>query len=271
MASRRRMHVSEIRTIQVHTICVCAAMGETSLTPIVPFLTERRIRIVLLMVEGKFHTSIRSHGMRLLRLFSILGLLTAAAMPAAAQSGDGPWMIRVRGLYLLPADQSDAIPSLNVPADAITVSTKVFPELDIVRFFNANIAAELVLTYPQQHDVELSGTNIGTFKHLPPTLLLQYHLMPDGVVRPYLGAGVNLTLLSSVELNVPGVGALDLEDSSLGWAAQVGADIRIMEGRFLNLDVKKVAIGSDVLAGGDAVSAVGVDPWLFSVGLGVRF
>jgi outer membrane protein len=128
-----------------------------------------------------------------------------------------------------------------------------------------------VLTYPQQHDVELGGTKIGTFKHLPPTLLAQYHFLPEGRVRPYVGAGVNLTLISDVNVAVPGVGALDLEDSSIGLAGQVGADIKLAPGKYLNLDVKKVTIGSDVLLGTTKVSAVKVDPWLVSVGLGFRF
>jgi len=180
-------------------------------------------------------------------------------------------MVRVRALSLTPANKSDAIPSLNVAADKITVSDKIFPEIDIAYFFTKNIAAELVLTYPQQHDVELNGSKIGTFKHLPPTLLAQYHFLPAGVIRPYVGVGANLTLISDVDIRVANVGALDLESSSVGAAAQIGADIKLMPGKFLNVDVKKVMIGSDVTLGSSKVSAVKVDPILVSIGLGIRF
>ncbi len=203
---------------------------------------------------------------------ALLGALALATVPAAAQQpAEGKFMVRVRALSLSPADKSDAIPSLSVPADAITVSSKIFPEIDVSYFFTKNIAAELVLTYPQQHDVELSGTKIGTFKHLPPSLLLQYHFLPDGKFRPYIGAGANLTLISDVQLAVPGVGALDLEDSSVGVVGQLGADFKVGPKQFLNIDVKKVTIGSDVLAGGNKVSSVKVDPFLVSVGFGIRF
>ena len=202
---------------------------------------------------------------------ALLALSTLAPAAASAQATEGSWMIRVRALSLSPANKSDAIPSLGVAADQITVSSKVFPDVDVSYFFTKNFAAELVLTYPQQHDVELGGTKIGTFKHLPPTLLAQYHFLPDGRVRPYVGAGVNLTLISDVNIAVPGVGALDLEDSSIGLAGQIGADIKLAPGKYLNLDVKKVTIGSDVLLGTTKVSAVKVDPWLMSVGLGFRF
>ncbi|MFN8667054.1 MAG: OmpW family outer membrane protein [Gemmatimonadaceae bacterium] len=180
-------------------------------------------------------------------------------------------MVRLRALSLTPADKSDAIPSLSVAADAITVSKKIFPEVDVSYFFTKNVAAELVLTYPQQHDVELNGAKIGTFKHLPPSLLVQYHFIPDGVFRPYVGAGANLTLISNVDINVANVGALDLESSSVGVVGQLGADIKVGSKHFLNIDLKKVTIGSDVTKGGTKVSAVKVDPLLLSVGFGIRF
>ena len=209
--------------------------------------------------------------MRAFRPSLLVGALLALSASAGAQSTEGPWMVRVRALSLTPANKSDAIPSLNVAADKITVSDKIFPEIDIAYFFTKNIAAELVLTYPQQHDVELNGSKIGTFKHLPPTLLAQYHFLPAGVIRPYVGVGANLTLISDVDIRVANVGALDLESSSVGAAAQIGADIKLMPGKFLNIDVKKVMIGSDVTLGSTKVSAVKVDPILVSIGLGIRF
>ena len=75
------------------------------------------------------------------------------------------------------------------------------PEFDITYFFTPNIAAELILTYPQKHDVELGGTGIGSVKHLPPTLTLQYHFNPTGTIRPYVGLGANYTRFSSVDLD----------------------------------------------------------------------
>jgi outer membrane protein len=213
--------------------------------------------------------------MRTYRSSLLLGaLLTCAAPfanPLSAQAApEGRWLVRVRALSLTANNGSDAIPSLRVPTDAITVSDKLFPEFDISYFLTKHVAAELVLTYPQQHDVKLSGTKIGTFKHLPPTLLAQYHFLPEGTVRPYAGVGVNLTLISDVKLAVPGVGKLDLESSSIGMAGQLGADIKVAPRMFLNVDVKKVMISSDVTLGAATVSAVRVHPWLASVGLGFR-
>ena len=201
-----------------------------------------------------------------------LATLTLALGSAVARAEDGPLLVRLRGVRIAPANKSDAITALGVPADAIHVSSKTIPEVDFTYFLTPNVAAELILTYPQKHDVLLSGTKLGSFKHLPPVLSLQYHFAPAGTIRPYLGVGVNLTLISDVKLAVPGVGALDLDGSSVGMAGQAGCDVKLGDRLFLNGDLKYVALRSDVkLAGGAKVSAVQVDPWLISIGLGYRF
>ncbi len=210
-----------------------------------------------------------------------LALIAAAvagtfALPAAAAEPN-PWMVRVRALYMDTADKSEAIPALAVPSNAITVNNKWFPEVDVSYFFTKNVAAELVLTYPQKHDVTVEESalggpvKIGTFKHLPPTLSLQYHFNPDGEFRPYVGAGVNFTMIMDDKLSVPGVGDLKLDSNSVGAAWGAGFDIKVAKNTYLNFDVKKVYIGSDVKLNGNKVSSVDVDPILWSIGLGWRF
>lgn len=218
-------------------------------------------------------------------LLRAAALLTLAAAPAAFAQGmgstgsptQGNWLLRARAVHIDTANKSSAIPSLAVPGDAIHVSDKTIPELDVTYFFTPNLAAELVLTVPQKHRVTvmqsaLGGpTGIGTFKHLPPTLMLQYHFIPNGAVRPYAGVGLNYTRISSVDLAVPTVGRLALDHNSFGLAVGAGVDIRLTDQWFLNFDVKKVQIRSDVKLGAQTVSKVKVDPWLFGVGVGYRF
>ncbi|MCK9989207.1 MAG: OmpW family protein [Rugosibacter sp.] len=206
-------------------------------------------------------------------LVATLGMGASPVAQAENSLDEGRFMVRVRAVNLDPANDSDAIPALGVPGNAIHVEDRVIPEIDFTYFFTKNIAAELILTYPQKHDVTLMGTNIGSFKHLPPTLTLQYHFLPDAQFRPYVGAGINYTRLSSVKMNVPGVGELDLENDSIGGAVQLGFDYKLDRQWYLNVDVKKVWISSDVSlkATGAKVSSVGVDPILFGIGVGYRF
>jgi outer membrane protein len=214
--------------------------------------------------------------MKPVRILAAAAVASTLVLPAVAAEPN-PWLVRVRALYMKTADRSEAIPSLGVAANDVTVNNKWFPEVDISYFFTKHVAAELVLTYPQKHDVTVEESvlggpvKIGTFKHLPPTLSLQYHFNPDGDIRPYVGAGVNLTFILSDKLAIPGVGNLSLDSTSVGAAYGAGFDFNIARNTVLNFDVKKVYIGSDVKLGGTKVSAVKVDPLLWSVGLGWRF
>ncbi|PLC02989.1 hypothetical protein CY658_24130 [Variovorax sp. RO1] len=208
----------------------------------------------------------------------IAALLAAmAALPAAAQETQGNWLVRARAVYLKPANHSAPVADLSIPADAITINSKTIPELDITYFFTPNIAAELVLTVPQKQTVTVQQSalggpvDIGTFKHLPPSLMLQYHFMPTAKIRPYVGAGLNYTRLSSVNLQVPTVGRLQLQNESFGFAMGAGVDIEVAKNTYLNLDVKKLRIRSAVNMNGVQLSTVKVDPWLFGVGVGYRF
>lgn len=195
-----------------------------------------------------------------------LGLMANQAMAQSAQQ-EGNWLVRARAVYLDPADKSSPVGGVGA-SDRITVEDKTIPEVDISYFFTPNFAAELILTYPQKHDVKLDGQKIGSFKHLPPTLTAQYHFSPQSQFSPYVGAGVNYTRISSVHL-LDGAG--DLENDSFGYALQAGVDYKIDKNWSLNFDVKKVQIQSDVYITGAKVSKVKVDPVLFGVGIGYRF
>lgn len=195
-----------------------------------------------------------------------IAIAAAALTAGAAFAQESPWMVRARAVHIDPADRSSPIGGVT-ESDLITVSKKTIPELDISYFFTPNWAAELVLTYPQKHTVKVDGTSIGSFKHLPPTLTLQYHFLPNATFSPYLGAGINYTRISSVRLD----NDISLEKNSWGLALQAGFDVRLNRNWSINVDVKKVQIRSDVSMAGEQISRVKLDPVLFGVGVGYRF
>ena len=197
-------------------------------------------------------------------MVAALGLV-GAAVPGWAQ--ESPWLVRVRAVHIDPADKSDPVGGTGA-SDRLHVSSKWIPEVDISYFLTPNWAAELVLTYPQKHDVLLDGQRIGSFKHVPPTLLAQYHFLPGAQFDPYVGAGINYTLISKVDI-LSGAGRL--EHDSIGAALQAGVDFRIDGKWSVNLDVKKVQIRSDVDINGAHASRVKIDPVLLGVGVGYRF
>jgi outer membrane protein len=203
-----------------------------------------------------------------LSAIAVLGIFST--LPAAAQEAQGPWLVRARIVNVDTANKSSAGGPLSLDANALTVSRKTIPEIDITYFFTPNIAAELILTYPQRHNVYLYGEKIGTFKELPPTLMAQYHFIPNGAVRPYLGVGLNYTNISSVNILDGGV---NLSRNSFGLAVGGGVDFALTKNVFLNFDIKKVQIRADakLAADGTKIARVKVDPWLFGAGVGYRF
>ena len=194
-------------------------------------------------------------------MLSTVAALSAAALPAAAQ--EDTFMMRVRALHM----QVDNGNSPNVAGAKVEVNDKTFPEIDFAYNFTKNVSAELVLTYPQRHDVKLQGSKIGTIKHLPPTLMLQYQFAPGQSVNPYIGAGVNYTRFMSASLPT----GVTTDSSSTGFALQAGADIEIAKNLYLNLDLKRVQIKADVKVNGAKLTTLDVDPTLVSVGIGWRF
>lgn len=183
------------------------------------------------------------------------------ALPTQAQD-TGNWLIRARAVHLDSSNKDST-------GLGLSINNKWLPEVDISYFFSPNVAAELILTVPQKQTVHSTvvGADLGTFKHLPPTLTLQYHFTGMSF-RPYLGAGVNYTNLSSVNLLN---GGANLKRNSYGLAVQAGVDMPLGGGWLLNADVKKVQIGTTVYVGGVDAGKFKVDPVLFGIGLGKRF
>ena len=202
--------------------------------------------------------------------FARLSLVAGAALMAlagTAQAGD--FMVRARALYLDPADQSTG--TLDT-LGGVTVSSKYIWEIDASYFVTPNVALELIATTPQKHSVQLGGADIGTVRHLPPTLTAQYHFAPSNpTIRPYVGLGVNYTHFSAVNLDTA-LGKVTLDKHSWGLAYNVGADFPINDKLSFNVDFKKIDIQTEAtLVGTGKVGTVKVDPVLFGIGIGYRF
>jgi len=186
--------------------------------------------------------------------------LTGAAF--AQQAKEGPFMVRARAVSLNSANG-------DTTGLGLSIDNKWIPEVDISYFLSKNLAVELILTVPQKQTLTSSalGKEIGTLEHLPPTLLLQYHFDNNGGAKPYVGLGVNYTKFTAVNiLN----GAVGLNSDSWGGALQLGVDVPLSGNMYLNFDLKKVFIKSDVYIGTANQGTFKVDPVLFGIGLGWR-
>lgn len=207
-------------------------------------------------------------------------------------------MVRARAVNISPNEDSSLGKTVNnllgapvmSPGAELAVSDKVIPELDISYYITKNIAAELILALGTRHNVSITGdTNsvvgnqsLGGVNLLPPTLTAQWHFNPDQLIDPYLGAGINYTLM--LDRNAKGsAGAINgnkikIDRDSWGYVLQGGVDVNLKNGWLLNADIKYVNIETDVQLKGAAtdnqwrkVDALDINPWVFGIGIGKRF
>jgi outer membrane protein len=141
--------------------------------------------------------------------------------------------------------------------------------VDFSYFFTKNIAAELVLTYPQNININIGGVKAGTIQALPPSLVLQYHFSDLGAFKPYVGAGVNYTIFTKRNNILDGVASVN--SSSVGLVRQVGFDYMLNKNWGLNLDLKYIQMSTSVSVMGDKVGTVNLNPWTAGAGVTYRF
>jgi outer membrane protein len=210
-----------------------------------------------------------------MRLKSLVAAMAAVAslapIAAHAQAQENPWMLRVRAVDLLWQNgQSGAATTSNIKAQ-----NQWIPEFDVSYFFTKNIAAELVLTWPQQVNITATSanTNVGKISALPPSLLAQYHFTDLGAFKPYVGAGINYTMFSNRQ-NFYGAGTgLQVEPSSVGFVGQVGADYMFDKNWGVNIDVKYATMATNVqtASNGANVGKLTLNPWMPAVGVTYKF
>ncbi|PKP13595.1 MAG: OmpW family protein [Bacteroidetes bacterium HGW-Bacteroidetes-3] len=203
---------------------------------------------------------------KLLLSFIVIALISLSVTAQEKSDDFKKWQARFRVITIIP-DVSDDIDGANVD-----VSTAVVPELDFTYFFTKNWAAELILG-TAKHDVDVDlggGIDLGHVWLLPPTLNLQYHFNGTAV-KPYLGAGINYTIFYGVDEG--DVAGMDY-DNAVGFSMQAGLDYDLNEKWFLNLDIKKLLLKTDVKVDtGEGILPVEVDinPLIIGVGVGMRF
>ncbi|MEK0082498.1 OmpW/AlkL family protein [Benzoatithermus flavus] len=181
----------------------------------------------------------------------------------------GDFMIRLRGIGIVPTDRA----KIDVIGGDTDISNEFVPEADFSYFLTDNLALELIAA-TARHDVRAKNTavgdlDLGKVNHLPPTLLLQWHVAPDSIISPYFGAGINYTIFYNADVGKD-IDKIEY-DNSLGWALQAGTDVHLASNWWLNLDVKYIHIQSDVEVNNAIKADVDVNPWIFGIGLGYKF
>jgi outer membrane protein len=151
-------------------------------------------------------------------------------------------------------------------------------------FFSKHLGLEVLAALPFSHDIvgtgALNGLDIGSTKHLPPTISLQYYPLDHATVQPYVGLGLNYTTFfeedtsSALDAALSGRTSMTLDDST-GIAYQLGIDWQLNAQWALNLAVWKVDIDTTAdikLNGAHAASVdVNIDPIVVMAGMAFRW
>lgn len=197
---------------------------------------------------------------RWLRRTTLGALLCVAAPLVYAES---PWQVRVGISDIVPTSAPG-----NISPGTIDINSSVGPTFNIAYFLTPNWAIDVLGGLPFKHDIKLNGDKVGSTRHLPPIVSLQYHFLPGAKVQPFVGVGVNYTYFFDEHLD--NGAKLELSDS-WGAAFQAGVDVAIDEHWSLGADVRYAKINSDVKIAGTKVGSVDVDPTIYSFNLGYRF
>jgi outer membrane protein len=194
-----------------------------------------------------------------------LSLFTAAILvplssSLAAEAGDR--IIRV-GLHNIDPKSSNS--------EIVNVEDDTQVTFDFTYLFTDNWAIEVLAALPFEHDIVLlDRTVVGSTKHLPPTVSVQYRF-GSSKVQPFIGAGLNYTVFSGEKLRGPLAGADLSLDSSTGLALQIGLDVQINERLLFNATLRSIDIETDASVNGVALTKVAIDPTALGLSIGWTF
>ena len=201
---------------------------------------------------------------------TVTAVLLAAGLPAFAYAQstpppEGPWSMRTRVQLSGSSDLSEE--------EGYRVYSGVPIEISVRRELGGRFGLEFSGALESREvDVAASGVsyrvNLGSIQTLPITVLVQYYFRPGSArVKPYAGAGANLTLFWEKS------GALDSSDLSPGGglAVQVGTDIALSAAVVFNLDLKWNQLATNLELDGRKLARLSIHPLTFGAGFGFRF
>jgi outer membrane protein len=189
--------------------------------------------------------------------------LVPGARATAQEVGrdDSDFQIRVRAIYLNP----------NRPVTLVeNLAGNFYPELSGEWFLLPGWSTELAIALPTHFNL----SDGPTIRMMPNTWTVKYEI-PGGqpAVHPYVGFGLDYSRLS---LNTHELLDHDsIDNSSVGWVAQAGADAQVAPSWFVNLDLRYLGDLEPRSLQGPSHEYLGtrykIDPFLLGVGVSYLF
>lgn len=193
--------------------------------------------------------------------------LVALGSPVFAQS-QGEWTIGIGVAHVDPKSDNGTLAGGTVPT---SIGSSTRPSITFEYFIRDNLGIEVLAALPFRHSIRSEGAEIGTVKHLPPVVSLQYHFDLTPQWKPFVGLGVNFTGFFDAEAKGPLEGADLRVKNSWGLAAHLGTDYWINDRAALRADLRWIDIDSDVMLDGAKIGRVEVDPVVVGVSYVMKF
>lgn len=201
-------------------------------------------------------------------LTSSLALAIAgAALPAFAQSA-GEWTLGV-GVHQVNPKSDNGTLSGGLKLD---IDSDIKPTITFEYFVMDNLGIEVLAALPFKHDININGLGrVGSTKHLPPTVSLQYHFANSSKVTPFVGVGLNYTTFFSEDTGGALSGNKLRLDDSWGVAAHAGVDINVNDKGAVRVDVRWIDIDSEVRLNGAKLGTANIDPLVYGLAYVMKF
>jgi len=195
-------------------------------------------------------------------LAGLAAALSLAAAPAMAQSR-GEWTMSAGVHQVAPKSNNGALGGGTLQVD---VDNDIKPTITGEYFIADNLGIEVLAALPFKHDINIDGLGrVGSTKHLPPVVSLQYHFNSTGKVSPFLGAGINYTTFFSEGTGGALAGSSLKLDDSWGLALHAGLDFAVSDNGALRVDLRWIDIDSKVKLDGQKMGTVNIDPLAYGV------
>jgi outer membrane protein len=213
-------------------------------------------------------------------------LLAAGLISSANAYEAGDFIVRAGAAMVDPNEKSGTIsPAAISPAGEVGIDDDLQLGLTGTYMFTDNIGLELLAATPFTHTISLEGDlaglgSLATAKHLPPTISLQYFFNNDSSFTPYIGAGVNYTMMLETEITSNGeavLGSLGITDTSIdaddsvGLSLQAGLDMALTDNIILGAAVWYMDIETEIEVANAVKVDLDIDPWVYMVSVGYKF
>jgi len=213
--------------------------------------------------------------MKMKRLVSVLACaaLTLGATGVVQAANQQNFVVKLGLADVEPkADNGDLLGGAVSP----DVGNSVRPSITFEYLPIPSVGIELLAAWPFRNDVNITSAAVGngtaaSVNVLPPTLSVQYHILPENVISPFVGVGINYSFIYGEDTKGPLAGnKLDL-DNTWGFAAHFGLDFNISKDLLITVDGRWIQMRSDAKLNGAPLGTVDIDPFVWGMSIGYRF